>query len=102
MSTPLGEFECSLGKTGITTGKREGDGATPAGNFEILFGYFRADRMPTPNCEVALSPIDASDGWCDDPVHPAYNRPIRLPFNASHEKMMREDRTVRHLPGARL
>ncbi|MEM9277527.1 MAG: hypothetical protein AAGA76_03045, partial [Pseudomonadota bacterium] len=38
-------IECRLGRTGITGRKSEGDGATPKGNFRILFGYYRADRI---------------------------------------------------------
>jgi L,D-peptidoglycan transpeptidase YkuD (ErfK/YbiS/YcfS/YnhG family) len=31
------------------------------------------------------------DGWCDDPQHRRYNRNVRLPFAASHERMWRDD-----------
>jgi len=31
------------------------------------------------------------DGWCDDINDAAYNRFIRLPYPASHEKLWRED-----------
>jgi L,D-peptidoglycan transpeptidase YkuD (ErfK/YbiS/YcfS/YnhG family) len=30
-------------------------------------------------------------GWCDAAGHRLYNRPVRLPFSASHEAMWRED-----------
>jgi L,D-peptidoglycan transpeptidase YkuD (ErfK/YbiS/YcfS/YnhG family) len=39
---------------------------------------------------VRASRID--DGWCDDPVASRYNRPVRLPFAGSHERMWRQDR----------
>ena len=39
-----------------------------------------------------MKAIRADDGWCDAPAHACYNRPVRLPFAASHERMMREDR----------
>ena len=29
--------------------------------------------------------------WCDSPEHPLYNRPVCLPFAASHEQLWRED-----------
>jgi len=38
-----------------------------------------------------MIPTRADDGWCDAPTHPAYNRPVRLPFAASHETMWRTD-----------
>jgi hypothetical protein len=31
------------------------------------------------------------DGWCDDPAAAAYNRPVRLPYAASAERLWRED-----------
>lgn len=30
------------------------------------------------------------DGWCDAPSDPAYNRPVRLPYTASAEKLYRD------------
>lgn len=35
--------------------------------------------------------IQSEDGWCDAPGHACYNRPVRLPFAASHEQMRRAD-----------
>ena len=32
-----------------------------------------------------------SDGWCDDPADPAYNRHVKLPYAASAERLWRED-----------
>lgn len=31
------------------------------------------------------------DGWCDAKGHKDYNRPVRLPFGASHESLWRND-----------
>lgn len=83
---------CILGKSGISVLKREGDGATPAGRHAIIGGYARADRLPLLARLNRLMRIRRDDGWCDDPGHPAYNRPVRLPFAASHERMWRRDR----------
>jgi L,D-peptidoglycan transpeptidase YkuD (ErfK/YbiS/YcfS/YnhG family) len=30
-------------------------------------------------------------GWCDAPGHRNYNRPVALPFAASHERLSRRD-----------
>ena len=84
-------WPCALGRSGITVTKREGDGATPAGDLALLGGYFRRDRLPVLAELRGLRAIRPDDGWCDDPAHPAYNRPVDLPFAASHEKMWRED-----------
>lgn len=83
---------CALGRGGITTDKREGDGATPAGRFALRRVFFRPDRLrPPPGCRLPVTAIDPGLGWCDDPADAAYNRPVRLPFAASHEQLWRED-----------
>ncbi|MFO1112843.1 MAG: L,D-transpeptidase family protein [Rhodospirillales bacterium] len=83
---------CALGRGGITAGKREGDGATPAGRFPLREVYYRPDRLrPPPGCGLPVAAIDPGLGWCDDPADAAYNHPVRLPFAASHEDMWRED-----------
>lgn len=83
---------CALGRSGITRAKREGDGATPAGTFELLNVYYRDDRLSRPRTALPVEALTPAGGWCDDPNHPRYNRPIDLPFAASHEKMWRDDR----------
>jgi L,D-peptidoglycan transpeptidase YkuD (ErfK/YbiS/YcfS/YnhG family) len=40
---------------------------------------------------VPVEPIAPADGWCDDPAHRSYNRPVTLPFDASHEALWRGD-----------
>lgn len=71
--------------------KREGDGATPSGNYPIREIWYRADRIKMPPVNFPLHEISKSDGWCDDPAHPQYNRHVKLPFNASHENLLRDD-----------
>ncbi|RLQ89605.1 L,D-transpeptidase family protein [Notoacmeibacter ruber] len=85
-------FRCALGRSGIVSRKREGDGGTPLGSHAILWGYRRADRRWRQSGPLPLRPITVDDAWCDAPGHPAYNRPVRLPFSASHEQMQRADR----------
>lgn len=85
-------IECRLGLAGITTRKLEGDRATPAGKWRLLFGWNRADRKPFPRSLLSFRPIRQRDGWCDDPASPLYNRAVRLPFHRSHEVMKRGDR----------
>lgn len=81
---------CALGRSGIKAFKREGDGATPRARLRILGGYFRpgTGRRPT---RLPLSPIRTDFGWCDAPDDRNYNRPVRLPYRASHECMWRTD-----------
>ncbi|MEL3890489.1 L,D-transpeptidase family protein [Ferrovibrio sp. MS7] len=86
-------MRCALGKGGCKPAleKREGDGATPLGRWPLRLVFIRQDRVAPPRCALPLVPLDSGMGWCDDPADPAYNRPIRLPFAASHEKLWRED-----------
>lgn len=89
-------FTCALGRSGISAFKREGDGATPLAGMAVLDGYVRTDRTVLRAAGVALRPIRADDGWCDAPAHACYNKPVRLPFSASHERMKRDDRLYDH------
>lgn len=82
---------CALGRAGTTRAKREGDGATPVGRLRLLGARYRADRLPRPRTLLRLQRIRPGDGWCDAPSHRAYNRPVRLPFSASHEVLWRDD-----------
>ena len=82
---------CALGRTGVTHGKREGDGATPVAEMRALWGYYRPDKMARPFCRVPLRPTTSGLGWCDDPGSARYNRPAPLPLAAGHEVMWRRD-----------
>lgn len=84
-------FRAAIGRSGVTTQKHEGDGATPAGLLRLVRVLYRADRVQAPACVVPVEPIGPRDGWCDDPADDAYNRPVRLPCPASHEALWRED-----------
>jgi L,D-peptidoglycan transpeptidase YkuD (ErfK/YbiS/YcfS/YnhG family) len=84
-------FSCALGRGGITTRKREGDGATPRGRLKPLWGYRRTDRGGIAPTRLSLKPIQPGLGWCDAPGDRNYNRPVRLPYPASHETMRRAD-----------
>jgi L,D-peptidoglycan transpeptidase YkuD (ErfK/YbiS/YcfS/YnhG family) len=83
---------CGLGKSGIRTNKREGDGATPAGHFALRRILYRADRLDRPASGLPTAPIGQADGWCDDPDDPNYNRPVALPYAGHHETLWRGDR----------
>lgn len=82
---------CAVGRSGFSTNKREGDGATPVGDFPVRSVFYRADRIARPHTQLPCRPLAAADGWCDDPSDPLYNRHVTLPYAASHEKLMRDD-----------
>ncbi|MBE7636098.1 L,D-transpeptidase family protein [Sneathiella sp. P13V-1] len=85
------EFPAAIGKAGVTTDKKEGDNKSPIGRFSIREGYYRADKIDMPKSRLHFKEIKKTDGWCDAPEHELYNRPVPLPFEASHEKLWRED-----------
>ena len=84
---------CAVGKGGIRpqAQKREGDGATPLGCYPLRRVLYRPDRVSAPETALSTAPLVPEDGWCDDPAHGAYNRPVRLPFAAGHERLWRDD-----------
>ncbi|WP_245440222.1 L,D-transpeptidase family protein [Mesorhizobium sp. Z1-4] len=84
-------MRCALGRSGISANKREGDGATPRASMKVIGGFRRGRRIAVP-ARLSLRAIRADFGWCDAPADANYNRLVRLPFTASHEKMMRDDR----------
>ena len=85
-------YRCALGSGGTTPTKSEGDGATPVGCWPLRFGFYRADRQRPPlTSGLSMYPLSPAAGWCDDPTHPAYNQPVRLPFDARAERLWRSD-----------
>ena len=84
-------FRAALGRAGIATRKHEGDGGTPLALLPLRRVLYRADRIAKPRTLTPTEPIAPSDGWCDDPRHQDYNRPVTLPHPASHEALWRQD-----------
>ena len=84
-------FRAAVGYGGIRTDKHEGDGGTPTGLLPLREVFYRADRQPAPKCAVPVRKLAPYDGWCDDAAHPAYNRLVQLPINASAEALWRDD-----------
>lgn len=84
---------CRIGRGGAIDQARgrEGDEKTPLGDYKLRFGLYRPDRLPAPPSTLTFWPMQETDGWCDDPNHPAYNRFIRLPSDVNHETLWRED-----------
>lgn len=82
---------CALGAGGRCAIKREGDGATPIGIFALRLGRYRPDRLRRPHTGLTLRPLKPSDGWCDAPHDPRYNRLVSHPCRSSAERMWRDD-----------
>lgn len=86
------DYRCALGHGGVRIDKREGDGATPAGRFPLRRVLYRPDRLSAPVTTLPVAPLSPADGWCDDPLDPLYNRPVRLPYpGCRDERMWRND-----------
>ena len=85
------DLRCVFGEGGISAHKQEGDGSTPCGLLPLRRVLYRADRLPPPGGDLPRAPIAPDDGWCDDPSDTAYNRAIRVPHPARHERLWRDD-----------
>lgn len=85
-------YPCTLGKTGVTQAKREGDNATPVGRWPVRELLYRPDHLATaPQTALPHRAMTPTDGWCDDPDSPAYNRAVILPYPARAERLWRDD-----------
>ncbi len=84
-------YRCALGRGGVRSDKKEGDGATPTGRYPMRHVLFRSDRLAPPATGLSLGPVAPNDGWCDDPRDTSYNRPVSLPHAARQEEMWRDD-----------
>lgn len=69
-----------VGRNGITAAKKEGDGATPAGTFEMrrAFGVGMPDKTALPYTQLAQSDI-----WVDDVNSRSYNQFVAGGLNLS-------------------
>ncbi|SFD85411.1 L,D-transpeptidase catalytic domain [Sulfitobacter brevis] len=82
-------WPCSIGKGGVTSHKREGDGATPRGSHRIVGMLYRPDRIVAPTAWA--TPIGPRDLWSDASGAPDYNHLVRAPYPDSHEALRRAD-----------
>jgi L,D-peptidoglycan transpeptidase YkuD (ErfK/YbiS/YcfS/YnhG family) len=84
-------FPCAIGRGGIVPAaqKREGDGATPAGEHRLVGMLYNPARLPRP-VDWAL-PVTHADRWSDDLRDPDYNLMVRLPHRFGHERLWRAD-----------
>jgi L,D-peptidoglycan transpeptidase YkuD (ErfK/YbiS/YcfS/YnhG family) len=83
---------CSFGRSGRKYRKREGDGATPRGRWQLRRIFYRGDRIRPPQSLVPARALRSGDGWCETVGDRNYNRLVRLPYAAAHETMKRSDR----------
>lgn len=84
-------LRCAIGRGGIRTDKREGDGATPAGIWRLCTLHYRPDRLLRPRTGLPVRPLTRHAGWCDAVGDRNYNRAVTHPYPASAERMWRDD-----------
>ena len=85
-------FKCSIGKSGLSQNKIEGDKKTPVGQFQLEHLYYRKDRITKPKTSLKCIEIKKNMGWCDDVNHPKkYNKLIKIEKKIKHEKLNRRD-----------
>tara|TARA_B110000238_G_C16076723_1_gene417480 strand:+ start:761 stop:1249 length:489 start_codon:yes stop_codon:yes gene_type:complete len=85
------KLECSVGKNGFNSNKKEGDHTTPKGLFKLQKLYFRKDRVKVPKCKLPRKVIQENMAWCDDPDDKNYNKEIKTKNKKLKEYLYRED-----------
>ena len=86
-----GARRAAIGRGGIATKNREGDGVTPAGTYPFRRVLYRSDRMVQPITHLPVAVIMPNDGWCDAPMNPKYNQQVKRPYRAGSEALWRDD-----------
>lgn len=84
-------FPCALGRSGRRHRKREGDGASPIGSFQLVEVLYRADRVSRPITALPVRPLRPDWGWCEHVGDRSYNRRVSLPYATAHEFLCRDD-----------
>lgn len=84
-------FRCATGKAGIRKKIKEGDNVTPKGTYKLINIFYRSDRIKALKTPIKKNKITKKIGWCDDVNSKLYNKKIKLPCAARHEKLYRKD-----------
>jgi len=86
------KLKCSIGKSGVTASKKEGDLASPKGIFKLGLLYYRKDRIKSLKCKIRKRIIKKNMGWCNDSKSKKYNQQIYFPFKYRAEMLYRKDK----------
>ena len=85
------KLRCAIGKSGISSKKKEGDNKTPKGEFKLKYIMYRKDRVSKLKTKIKKKIILKKMGWCDDPKSKYYNKMIYFPFTQSAERLWLKD-----------
>jgi len=91
-----GPYTARLGKNGLSSNRREGDGTTPTGLYRI--GSTMYGNEPNPGVRFRYRRVRCGDWWDEDPRSPTYNtfQHVRCgttpPFAGNSEGMWQQPR----------
>ena len=95
-----GPWAARVGRSGLSTNRREGDGTTPIGTFPI--GRVMYGVAPNPGVHFRYRRIVCGDYWVEDPQSPHYNtfRHVSCgsppPFRVKGERLWEATTAYRH------
>jgi len=69
--TAGGPYTARLGRNGLSSNRREGDGTTPTGTYRI--GRTMYGNEPNPGVRFQYRRLRCGDWWDEDPSSPSYN-----------------------------
>lgn len=82
-------FKGMIGRNGLSSNKKEGDGNSPAGIFPLIFGFGHLNQIDNPN--FPYTKVSKDSHCIDDVNHPQYNRILyhfKKPKNISSENLL--------------
>jgi L,D-peptidoglycan transpeptidase YkuD (ErfK/YbiS/YcfS/YnhG family) len=96
-----GPYTARLGKNGLSSNRREGDGTTPTGVYRI--GRTMYGNEPNPGVRFTYRRVRCGDWWDEDPRSPTYNTFQHVPcgtpppFAGGSEGMWQQPRPYPYL-----
>jgi len=96
-----GPYTARLGRNGLSSNRREGDGTTPTGTYRI--GRTMYGNEPNPGVRFPYRRLRCGDWWDEDPRSPTYNSFQHVacgttpPFAGSSEGMWQQPRPYPYL-----
>lgn len=95
-----GPWPARVGRNGLSSHHREGDGTTPLGTFRI--GRVAYGVAPDPGTHLGYHALRCGDWWDEDPASPTYNSfrhvacGTRPPFRGDSEALWLQTRAYSH------
>jgi L,D-peptidoglycan transpeptidase YkuD (ErfK/YbiS/YcfS/YnhG family) len=96
-----GPYNARVGRNGLRLNRREGDGTTPIGTFDISSRMY--GNQPNPGVKFRYTRLRCGDWWVEDPASPAYNTFQRIgcgrrpPFKTTTPDMSKDTTAYAYL-----